>query len=213
MISHEKILGAITLLSEQTDAFDEDDLVVFQVIANSIGSVYERRLLVEEINHYLEEMKRLDRRYRSQIWADNPPGLDGMSYAYQGNVDHSDGDESRLPIEKKIVLRDQILGKITLEADRRDWDVQDEAFIEAVAAQTALALENVRLLEATQITAHHNRIVADLSNKIGASADLDNILKTTLEELVNELQASNGLIHLEIPPLFSPDERGSPQSS
>jgi GAF domain-containing protein/HAMP domain-containing protein len=122
-----------------------------------------------------------------------------VSYSFENKNFETIREEPLETIEKPLILRDQVIGQIILEGDSRSLDSEDETFIESVATQAALALENVRLMEATQRSAHHNRVVAELSHKVWESTDMDTILQTTLYELAEALQASNGLIRLEIP--------------
>ena len=95
-----------------------------------------------------------------------------------------------------LILRQQAIGQISLEAARPGWSADDVALIQEVAAQAALALENVRLLEGTQRRARSERLIAEISAKVRASTDLESILRTAITELGRALHASEGLIRL-----------------
>jgi GAF domain-containing protein len=76
---------------------------------------------------------------------------------------------------------------------------EEQAFIEAVTTQAAVALENVRLLEKNQRQAGYERLLSDISRKARSSTDLDTILRVTIKELGQVLGATDGMIRLEIP--------------
>ena len=70
--------------------------------------------------------------------------------------------------------------------------------IEAIASQAALALENARLVEESQLAAHHERLVADITGKVWASTTIDGILQTAVKELGRALNASEAVVELKM---------------
>jgi GAF domain-containing protein len=84
-----------------------------------------------------------------------------------------------------------------LETDRPTWQAEEKAFAETILEQAALALENTRLLEASQRRAAHERLVADISRKVRSSASLNTILSSTILELGRALNASYAQIHIQ----------------
>jgi len=77
--------------------------------------------------------------------------------------------------------------------------------IRTVADQVAIAVEGLRLLEQTQRRAERERLRAEISARVRASTEVDNILQTAIRELGRALRASDGLIRLE-----TGDGTGSP---
>jgi GAF domain-containing protein len=199
MVSRKKILGAITIQSELPQAFDDNDIIVLQGVADGLAISHENAILFQQIGANLQEIQRLNQRYLVEAWSEVVDTTGDIFYSFENRSKDQTPGVPSLSIEKPIVLRDQVIGNIILETDEHNLEPEEEAFIEAVATQAALALENLRLMEATQRSAHHNRVVADLSSKVWASTDLNTILSTALKELVQVLQATNGLIRLDIP--------------
>lgn len=210
-----RILGAMTIQSTQERAFDQDDIVILQGIADSLASAIENARLFKATQASLEEIRALHRQYLEQAWSletalrgeiaysyendsPSPPGLIGMSPAM------SDEKVER-QLEIPIRLRDQVIGSLTLEAaapemategERPPWTAEDLALIEAVTNQAALALENARLLEETRRKVNLEHTAASITSKLWASADIEAILRTALQELGNSLGARHGSIEL-----------------
>jgi signal transduction protein with GAF and PtsI domain len=89
-----------------------------------------------------------------------------------------------------IELRGEVLGGLQVGDTRqsREWTEDDVTFMQAVADQVALALDNARLIEETQRRAERERLVADISGRMFAANDLETIVQIAGEELGRILQ-------------------------
>jgi len=100
-----------------------------------------------------------------------------------------------------IVLRGEVLGALQVGemSEPRIWSDDDIAFIQSVADQVALALDNARLIEQTQRRAQRevqlNRIAQQLRQATGIKA----ILRTASEELSQALDTSHAQAQLGKP--------------
>ncbi len=205
MISGNRVLGALTIQSDAAEAFDQDDVIVYQSIADSLATALDNANLFQQAQASLEEIRSLHRQYLAQAWAELTTRQEDLEFAYENPATkHAretpiEGLPSSSVLEIPLVLRDQVIGNLTLEAARPGWTPIDQAFIEAVTTQAALALENARLVAETQRSAQHDRIVADIVSRVWASPDIDAILRTTAQQLGQALQASEVLISIEAP--------------
>ncbi len=97
-----------------------------------------------------------------------------------------------------LKLRGQIIGVLGLHTDDpdRQWAAEEIALIEAVSEQMSLALENARLFEETGRRATREKLIADMTTKVWASSELEQVLKTAVEELGTNFQASEVVIRL-----------------
>lgn len=84
-----------------------------------------------------------------------------------------------------IVLGGEVIGALQVgEANQpRSWTVEDLAFIQAVADQVALAVENARLSEETQRAARRDKAIAEASDHIHRHTELESILRTAIDEV------------------------------
>lgn len=201
------ILGAITIQSDQPAAFDQDDIIVLQGIADGLATALENARLFSQLQTSLDEIQSLHRQYLERAWSDiletHPP--DELTYEWGHAAPPAPG-AGRRTLQVPLALRDQIIGNLTLEADLpadvllppgQGWTAEEKALVDAVTIQAALALENVRLLEETRQRAEQERLTSAIVSKVWASAEIDTILRTTLKELGHSLKATQGFIQLD----------------
>lgn len=125
----------------------------------------------------------------------------------EGKLSPSILGEMRDQLVIPITLRGQVIGMIKLEdVDRtRTWDEEEISFIKAVADQVGLALENARLLEATQRRAEREYLVGQITTRLRASNDPQVILQTAVTELRKALHAKKAQVILQARPPQEPE--------
>jgi len=203
LISHDHVIGVLMIHSTQSDAFDVDDIDLFQNSAESLASALENARLFKQNQDDLEEIRTLQKQYFTRTWAETERVYGNMSYTYEGGIEHGEqtgsADAQYSTYSIPISLRDQTIGQLELETDESAWTDEDRAFIDAVVTEAALALENARLLTETQRRANHDRLIADINRTVQASADIETILSSAIRELGRKLQASEAMISLGTP--------------
>jgi GAF domain-containing protein/HAMP domain-containing protein len=97
-----------------------------------------------------------------------------------------------------LKLRDQVIGVLGIHCDdpHRRWSEDEIALIEAVSEQMSLAIENARLFEETGRRAGRERIIADVTQQVWASGELERVMQTAVEQLGAKLEASKVVIRL-----------------
>jgi GAF domain-containing protein len=197
-IKREEIcLGALSIQSEKANAFDEYDIRILQGIADTLASALENASLYQQSQESLEEVRALNRTYLQQAWSDLINEHGNFSYTYENTeVTHAlNPNQVRIP----LTLREQVIGQITLETERASLNKDQLAFIDAITTQTALALENARLLEETQQRALQEQTLNQLTAEYTHALNVDDILKSALRQL-SRLPAVNEIsVHL-LPP-------------
>ena len=186
------VLGALDVQSTRENAFNEDVTETLQGMANQVAVALENARLFQETQQALKEIQASQKIQLSKAWTEI---LDS-----EGDLKFSVGEKTPsndLMLNIPLALRDQVIGEITLEGNP-DWGAEDQDWIEAVATQAAIALENARLLEDSQQVALQERLVAEITSKIWASNSIDGILKVAIKELGNALGATEALVELNI---------------
>jgi len=191
----EQVLGAISVQSAQPEAFDIADITVLEGIADSLGTALENTRLFNEVQRSLVEIQTLHGQYLTKAWSELPGQATDLEFTFEAG-DSAQDKESR-SVEIPLTLRDQVIGSLTLETGPGGLSQAQEALVNSVTTQAALALENIRLFQESQRQADRDRIAAHISSRIWASMDTDAILHNALKDLGQALNASGGVIQLK----------------
>ena len=105
------------------------------------------------------------------------------------------GGAENSQVEVPITLREQIIGQIRLERNE-DFSTDDQIWLEAIATQTALALENARLYNEAQNRAAREQIIGDISASISTFSDVDGILRAAVQQLGRRLGGAEVVLEL-----------------
>jgi PAS domain S-box-containing protein len=80
---------------------------------------------------------------------------------------------------------DQVIGLISLQSYTTPYayDEQSLRLLSAIANQAAIAIENARLIEATDQRARQEQLLREVSAKVGAAVDAESVLQTAAREI------------------------------
>jgi GAF domain-containing protein/HAMP domain-containing protein len=226
MRSRGRVIGAVTVQSEQDEAFDEAYVSVLQTMADQVAIAIDNAQLFAEAQAALERAQAIHSRYLGQAWADyirsRPVG--GYEYArgfgptgavvrpLHGTIPPevaqalSQGHSSVSAVANGAIAGSSVVispirqgGQVVAAlglGKEGEWTADEIALVEAVAEQVGLAVANQRLLEETQRRAAREELVRRITGRISAAADMEGILAAASETLGHELGASEVVIRL-----------------
>jgi GAF domain-containing protein len=186
IIRQEESLGAISIQSRELDAFKADDISIFEGIANALAIAFENTQLFTRAQNALDEVRSLNRGYLMRAWSEIANVDGNLRYSYENYQANSQADGNL--VEVPLSLRDQTIGSITLEMEDETLTPEQKDFIDVIITQTALALENARLINEIQRRATQEQILNDLTAEFSLATNIDDILKSALRQL-NEIPA------------------------
>lgn len=136
MVSGGKVLGAITVQSIESNAFDENEIIVYQGVADSLATAIENANLFQQVQSSLQEVQTLHNQYLLKSWGSFTEGSQGLSYSYNREDAQKDNianfNLAPTTIDIPLVLRDQIIGNLNIETNKAALTPQEETLIEAV---------------------------------------------------------------------------------
>jgi GAF domain-containing protein len=195
IINRLKILGALSIQSNQSNAFDEGDILILQGIADSLAIALANAALFEQSQRNIDEISSLNRHYLSNAWTEITNNNGALNYTYENPIPDATGpiDIINLP----ITLRDQSIGAFAIEtpADQSITD-EDREMIESIINQTALSLESARLLAETERKAKQEGKLNDLASIFSHSVNIEELLKGAITELGQLPDVSEISVHL-----------------
>jgi GAF domain-containing protein len=192
LIVGKRILGALDIHSTRENAFDAETLGILQNIANQISVALANAETFHQMQEALEELESSQRLYMKTAWEDAL--TEHRELSYRLGAPPEERIEGTQLLNVPISLREQILGEILIEG--HNLSDEDRAWVEAIATQAAVALENVRLLENSQRTALQERLVTEIIQRIWRARTIDGVLQTAVREVGQALQASEATIEL-----------------
>ena len=192
LIVRSKVIGVLDLQSTEIDAYEYEDLDIFQIMADQIAITIENTRLLSESQLVISQLETISNENTRQNWktellANNPI----FHYSEIGvrPVENSAVLKGKNILDIPIILRGQRIGKISLQrkSEFHMWTAQEENVAREVAAQAALALENIRLVERTRQRANREQAIAGVSARVRETLDLDTVLRTTAREIQQAL--------------------------
>ncbi len=211
-----KVIGVLDIQSTQSSAFENEDAAILGTLANQVSMIIQNSLISNGANFTGRFFN------PNTVWK-REEGSKGFSYLPDGSIaassnkgnpvieqslnsgqtvlmeKSSNNNQSSLAIPVKI--RETIIGVIHIEASQanRKWSEDEVALAQAISERAALALENARLFEETERNAERERVISQVTSRIGETNNLESILHTTIQELGRTLGASRAFIQLETP--------------
>lgn len=194
LVVGDRVIGSLDVHSQREADFTPDDISTLQGMTNQVAIAIENARLFKEMDETLEELRQANRQYVVTSWSQK---LRGEKLEFETKTfAPSEGAEPQ-NIEIGLNLRDQSIGAIRLQTEN-DWSQEDQSWVESLATQVAISLENARLIEESQESALRERLSASIVQKIWASNSIDGILQTAIRELGRALEASEASIELKI---------------
>ena len=162
-------IGALDIQSTDANVFHTIDLPKFQLIADQLAvAIYNARLR-EQSDQRIDQINRLNRQLTASSWTDLESEL-GLDTQYSYNLMEISADTNVEPTEGSLVAPISIRGEVigTLNAtppDGQAFSEGDQAILRAVAERVALAIENARLFQETQVVLSETEVLYELSRK------------------------------------------------
>ena len=115
----------------------------------------------------------------------------GISYNRYGNLTQS-------WIGVPMTVGERVIGMINAQSEETPglYNQHHLDLLTSIASQAAIAIDNARRFQLEQARAQQERLVRTITDKVRRGADIKSILRITLEELSNVLDADTSVIRL-----------------
>jgi len=199
----EEIIGALDVQSTEPNAFNQEDINILSSLADQVSIAIQNARQFEETRKALAESSSLSKQFIQTGWSrfTRTNRLEGIRhtgvkstllYRKSGKgKDEDDSDGSQLKAKGRgavlslpVKLRGEVIGSVDIRSpENRRWDQDELDIVTAIIERSAIAMENARLLADSQKLAAKERTIGEISTKISAQSDVDELLKTAAQEL------------------------------
>jgi GAF domain-containing protein len=208
-------LGVLDLTSIRPNAFDDSDLMAMHGVAQTVAHGLELARLAIQVRGNQEEIRALNRRYMAEAWGDLDQVSSDLSFSFDTSgaavenltplvvssatgavpstvTRSSDGSQVTAP----LILREQVIGSLTLDTGTKELTADDLTFIEAVTTQAALALENARLYTELTQRATYLQTANEIARDASTTLDLNLLLRRVTELIRERFGFSHAAVYL-----------------
>lgn len=202
-----QIIGALDVQSTEPNAFSQEDISIISTLADQVSIAIQNAHLYEEAREALAQAESAFRQMSSQTWMNVRRFTPVVGYRFDGNkpeplTQYTNSQQTETQEEtfsSPVRLRGETIGRLYIKPISEDhqWTDDEIAIIHATAERVALAAENARLILESQKNAAKEQVIGEISSKIGAAINLDNILQTTLREMGRILPGAEISIQVE----------------
>jgi len=205
-----RVIGALDVQSKDANAFAEEDVSILSILSEQVGIAIQNSRQYEETHRALAESETLSRQFVRQGWQEftktrNLAGIRHtgaratLLYSKNGDTEENLASKDQGVTQLKdallvlpVKLRDEVIGTVNVRSPgKREWEQDELDIVTAIIERAAVALENARLLTESQKRAAKERTIGEISAKISAQSDIDELLKTATIELGRTLPKAN----------------------
>jgi len=181
-------IGALDIQSTDANVFHREDISKFQLIADQLAVAINNVRLREQSDQRIDQINRLNRQLTRDAWRDleNELGLD-INYTYN-LMDINTANETDVPegsLVAPISIRGEVIGTLNATPpEGLSFSDGDQAILRAVAERVALAIENARLFQETQVVLSETEVLYELSRKLSEANTYDQLVEAIIEVVV-----------------------------
>lgn len=213
----EEIIGALDVQSLEANAFKQEDINILSTLADQVSIAIQNARQYEETRRALAESNSLSKQFVQTGWSrfERTSKLEGIRHTgakstllyKKSGKGKDEGDSDRVQLKTKgrgavlslpVKLRGEVIGSVDIRSpENRQWDQDELDIVTAIIERSAIAMENARLLADSQKLAAKERTIGEISAKISAQSDVDELLKTATQELGRTLPGMEISIQLK----------------
>ena len=216
LMSASGVFGVLDIQTQETAAFDEQDVEVLHVLADNVAIAIENTRLLNETQIALERLERYQEQDAVRAWRHALARRNlQVGYTYQSGL--VEPVDNLVALEEKSGLQDVVVTNTTNQGMHRltatisvggntagqlvferslPWSDATVQLVESVVTQLDLALNNARLLEETRLRASQEAARSEIVERVRALTSTDAIMRSAAEELGRALSVERSRIQL-----------------
>jgi len=187
-----EVFGALDVQSAETNAFAQEDINILSTLAEQVSIAIQNARSYQQTQEALAQAKSASTQMSYQQWRQFAAQKPVEGYTFDGvNTEKTkpSSEEHAQSLSVPLILHGTRIGTLKLSTANagRTWTDDEIDMAKATAERATIALENARLLQESHKRAAKERTIGEISAKIGSLSNLENLIKTTIQELGNTL--------------------------
>lgn len=203
MMNGNRIMGVMDLQSDQPAAFAKEDVEILMLLSEQLSIGIQNARAFEETSKALHEAQTLYQKAVSTSWREIISQETTIFHYTRGTVEQilpgNELPQANLPstLNLPIIVRGQALGQMEIRTSKPlNLSEQELRIYKSIIDRLAFTLENARLFRDAQKLATKERIIGEISTRLGATNNLDNILETAVKEIGQVIPDTEVVIQL-----------------
>ncbi len=179
LFSGDTPLGVLDIQSTETDAFLEEELQAFELLADQVSIGISNIRLLQQSEARVAEIDALNREFTRDAWDGIEERLDiEQAYHYDlRDVQPGSTERDAAALSVPITIRGEVVGALDVATPEAGDFTQDEQLVlQAITDRVALAIDRARLFEETQLSLNETSVLYDLSSRINEATELKEIV-------------------------------------
>ncbi|MBU0492649.1 MAG: GAF domain-containing protein [Chloroflexi bacterium] len=200
--SRDHVLGALTVQSDHSDAFDPSTIAVLQTMADQVAVALDNARLFAESQQALEAERLAYGQITHEAWSRMTQKQSDLSYLCDIEGLHPVRDQWRIEMVQAsqesqtmqpdgatlvipVRVREHVVGAIRLRKPDGavGWTAEEIGLMETLTDQLGVALEGARLYQDSQRRAARERLTTEITNRMRETLDMDTVLQTAIREM------------------------------
>lgn len=196
IVLERQVVGVLDVQSDKIGGLDEGDANLLRSLANQVAVGIRNARQFAQVETALAEARAAQQRYLEQSW-DKVKTLprSGRHHYTRPNAPAWDRADA---LAKSVELQNTPIGMVQLSPNSPDqvWTEDDLAIVEAVSEELAQTAETLRLFEETRERASREQTIREITDKLRAAPNIEQLVSMATEELGKHLSVSYAELEL-----------------
>jgi GAF domain-containing protein/HAMP domain-containing protein len=217
LIAGGEVLGVLDVQSIEVNAFSEGDIPTLHILADQLAVAVQNARMLRDTQEALFAARKATGEVSQRGWQTllqdiNTAGYIGLTHGEiipaAENLDDTTKQslnngyyvvsENQHTISIPVITRGQTIGmlRLTKPLPAEPWTPDEIADVESLSDQISNALDSARLYNEAQQRATRERTISEITTNIGASTDIEAIMRTAVAELGRQISGAKVAIEL-----------------
>ncbi len=203
LMVEEKVIGVLDMQGSQAHTFMQDNVTVFEAMATQLAIAIDSARQWSAAQAAQLQAERTLHRQTREAWSEVLEGEHqqrlGFSYNLSGITplhEQTPASVAAPTVSVPLLVQEQQLGSLSLTLTEGQQPADARIILQAVAQQLSQKIENLRLFDNTQRHAWRDKMVSETTTSVWSTTDVESVMKVTVAELGETLNASEVVIRL-----------------